>query len=259
MARIPTFTKEEYQQIAQSIEDGSYFKDSRRWYSVVYMSIMPERCFYIILTTIAAITGLIALVALAKLHPIVPAQPILLPMKNVTRDIPIIQRLRHSPYQSVNDALQRYFLEQYVTKRENYSFETIQSDFRFLDRYSNDGVMAAYRKYIDPGSPRSPINRYERRADRTIDISRMAIRRADNRAETWKEDGSYIADIFFTASVIDAATIEDSHWKAQVIFDYVQLKTTQPEDMENGELQVESMAFTVTDYTVIEVLPEQKE
>lgn len=189
MSRIPTFTDEEYAQCARSIEDGSYFTEGRRWYAVVYMSVMSERCLYILLTAVSTITALLAIISLLTLLPVKPAIPILFPMKNVVRDVPTIFELRHSPTQPVNDALMRYFIEAYTKKRENYTFETIQSHFRFLKSYSTPEEMQQYSRYIDPASPRSPINRYEKKASAILtspallsDV-RMALRLTGNRME----------------------------------------------------------------------------
>jgi type IV secretory pathway component VirB8 len=259
MSKIPTFTKEEYDAFAAAIEDRSYFKESRKFYSVLYMSILPERYLYIVLTFIASITAFMALYALFMLLPVKPTQPILFPMQNVLKDIPLVKELRISPYQPVNEALQDYFLKEYVKKREDYSFETIQSTFRFLRRYSDDEVMGIYRRYIDPSSPRSPINRYEKKATRDTKIEQVVIRRADGiEEEDWDAERTYIATINFEANVINPLNIEVSHWQAQITFDYVPLKMTQPDDPEKGKLKVEPMAFKVTDYSVVEVA-ERKE
>ena len=254
MSKIPTFTKEQYDAFAQAIEDNSYFRESRKFYSVLYMSIMPERCLYVILTLLACTTALYALIGLILLLPIVPTEPLLFNMQNVTRDIPIITPLRKSPYEPVNQALQEFFLKEYVVRRENYSFEKIQAAFRFLRRYSDDNVMNVYRRYIDPNSPRSPINRYEKKATRDVVITAISIKRADGiEGDDYLQDRSYVADVLFEARVISSAKIEISHWKAQVVFDYTQLKMMQPEDQVKGKLKVTPMAFKVTDYNVVEV------
>jgi type IV secretion system protein VirB8 len=260
MSKIPTFTKEQLEDVALSIENGQYFKDSRKFYSVLYMSIMPERCLFIVMTTLASITALLALISVMSLLPLRPAKPLLFPMQNVTRDLPIIIPLRNSVHQPVNDALQKYFVNAYVTKRERYDFDTIQASFRFLKRYSEESVMNAYRRYIDPSSPRSPINRYEKHATRDIDILDISITRADGSTEedTYLNPTTYIADVVLRARVINAAKIEFSYWQAQLAFDYTPLKTIQPEDPVNGKLKITPMEFSVTDYTVFEV-PAPKE
>lgn len=253
MSRIPTFTDEEYADFANSIEDGSYFKNARRWYSVLYMSVMSERCLYIILTVISTLSALFAIISLLQLLPVKPTMPLLFPMTNVTRDFPTIQELRHSPTQPVNDALQRYFVKAYVEKREDYTFEMIQSNFRFLKTYSTNAVMDAYSRYIDPASPRSPINKYEKKSERSIEVTNISIAREDGRDIDWTEDGKFIANVDFIARVIHPFATEVSDWRAQVVFDYVMLKEIQPDNQQTGKLKVEPMKFTVTDYTAIEV------
>jgi type IV secretion system protein VirB8 len=259
MSKIPTFTKEQLDNVALGIEDGTYFKESRKFYSVLYMSIMPERCLFIVMTTLAMLTGLLALIAVGSLLPLMPAKPLLFPMQNVTRDIPIIMSLRKDLHQPIDDALQRYFIKEYVVKRERYDFETIQASFRFLKRYSDSEVMTAYRRYIDPSSPRSPINRYEKRATRDVEILNISIARADGEAiDAYLEPTTYIADVTFKARVINIEKIEFSYWQTQLAFDYTPIKMQQPDDLVKGKLKVTPMEFSVTDYTVFEV-PAPKE
>lgn len=258
MSKIPTYTLEQYHEFARSIEDGSYFTNARKWYSAIYLSVMPQRSFYAVLMGIALVACITALTALGHLLPLAPATPILFPMKDVARDYPQIQRLRFDMEENVNVSLQKYFASSYVEKREGYSFERIQPSFRFLSRYSTPSVMANYRKYIDPNTPQSPISRYGRNSDRRIEVRGVSIRRIDGKEEDWETEGRFVADVKFTAYVINANEVGASHWKSQLEFEYVPLKTTQPEDTENGKLKVAPMTFTVTDYTVIETLSETR-
>ncbi|TAE82951.1 MAG: hypothetical protein EAZ74_02225 [Alphaproteobacteria bacterium] len=252
MAKIPEFTQEQYQDFARSLDDGSYFQNARKWYTIVYMSILPERCYWIVMFAIASTAAFLSIISLILLLPLAPAQPILLPMRDVLRDLPMIMPLKESPYQHVNDALQRFFIREYLTRREHYSFETINANFRFVRNYSNAPVMSSYRREINPMSPKSPINRYERKIQRKITIDTINIHRIDGKDETWEEDGRYLATVFFRANEVSLAENKKSRWKAEITFDYIQLKMIQPKDLEHGKAKVIPMKFTVTDYNIIE-------
>lgn len=252
MGKAPTFTDEEYSCFAESIESGAYFENAKKWYAAVYLSVLAERCLYIVLTAISLMAALFAIVGLLQLLPVKPTEPLLFPMKNLIRDAPTIFELRDSPYQPVNDALQRFFVSAYVERRENYSFEKIQSQFRYLKGYSSKEELQAYSRYINPSSPRSPINRYQKKIERKVDVGKVSIRREDGQPMNWDEDARFIADVSFKASEIHPFTVQLSDWTAQVVFDYEQLTVTQPDYDESDKAEVRPMKFTVVDYSVID-------
>jgi type IV secretion system protein VirB8 len=253
MKKPRIYTAEDYQQLANSIDDGSYFAESRKWYTLVYMYIMPERCVYIVFTALALTAASMVLLSLIMLNPIRPAVPLLFPMQNVLAEVPSIKKMRTSPYQAVNDAVQRFFLKEYVSRRENYSFDSIQTSFRFLRQHSTAEVMNGYRRFIDPSSVRSPINMYARKATRRIYLRSIIISRVDDGPiNDYSEDREYYAEVYFVAVVDKEGTLEETEWKAQVTFDYQQLKVIQPEDLANEKPKITPMKFTVTDYSVIE-------
>ncbi len=244
-------TAEEYAQIANAINDGSFFEEGRKWYSLIYMYFMPERCIYIIYCALAFISMCMIFLALIMLQPLAPTVPLLFPMKNVLADVPRIKKLRVSPHQEVNDALQRFFIREYVSRRENYSFDKIQTSFRFLRNHSSESVMNDYRALIDPNSPRSPINMYERKSTRRIYFQNVVIRRADNgNINDYSKDRDYYADVFYAAYVTTGDKIETTNWHSQINFNYKQLQVTQPEDLEHEKPKVTPMKFTATDYSV---------
>jgi type IV secretion system protein VirB8 len=248
------YSAEDYAKIANQIEDETFFEEGRKWYTLIYMYIMPERAIYIIYSAIASLTAIMALLSIYMLQPMSPTMSLLFPMKNVLGEVPRIKKIRVSPYQQVNDAMQRFFIREYVNRREAYSFDKIQTSFRFLRNHSDEIVMNDYRNLIDPNSPRSPINMYARKSTRQVFIQKVEIRRADDGSiNDYTQDLEYYADVYFVASVVSGDNIENTHWLAKLTFDYKQLKVKQPDDMEKGKPKVTPMKFKVTDYSVMEV------
>ena len=80
--------------ISQMIENGDYFKNARRWYTTRYMSIIPERIFFIVLTSIAIASGLVALLALLLLMPLTPREPFLYLSDNALKSWAQIKPIR---------------------------------------------------------------------------------------------------------------------------------------------------------------------
>lgn len=271
MSKIPQFTIEEYHQIAQSIENGNFFEESKKWYRALYLSILTDRCFYIVVTIIATLAALFAIFGFLKLLPISPAEPLLFPMKNTIRDTPMMSRLREDIYEPVNLSLARYHANAFVKKREDYSFERVQSRFRFLKGYSDKATMQAYSKYINPASPRSPINKYQKNVTRDVIITNTVIRKADGTTSElidWDKttEDQYIADVYYTAREFYPEKAQYSDWRATVEFNYKPLYIEQqdptvtemllglPKEITDDDKKIEAMTFLVTDYTVEELM-----
>jgi type IV secretory pathway component VirB8 len=254
MKKPRIYTTEQYAEIATLIEDGSFFKEGRKWYSLIYMYIMPERAIYVVYSAIALLILLMALISTIMLNPLSRATPLLFPMKNVLGEVPRIKKIRVSPHQQVNDAMQRFFIREYVSRRESYDFKKIQTSFRFLRNHSNKNVMSDYRNLIDPNSPRSPINMYGRKSTRQIFIQKVQIGRSDNGSiNDYDENREYYADTYFVASVVSGDSIKNNYWLSRLTFDYKQLQVKQPEETKSGKAEAVPMKFKVIDYSVMEV------
>jgi type IV secretory pathway component VirB8 len=268
MSKIPQFTVEHYHRIAETIESGEFFQESKKWYKVLYLSILTDRCFYIMIMLLAGLSALFGIIGFLQLLPISPTQPLLFPMKDSIRDTPLMSRLRDDIYEPVNLALARYHVDAYVRKREDYDFEKVQSRFRFLKGYSDKATMDAYSRYINPASPRSPINKYQKNASRNIDVTSITVRRADGQIINWEtqDKGNLIADVYFSARELYPIKVQDSNWRATVEFYYDPLRIKQraptvpemilglPKEITQPEHKIEPMTFIVTSYSVEELL-----
>ena len=251
MKKPRLYSAQEYREIANSIDNGSFFQEGRKWYSLIYMYHMPERCVYLIYFALSFIAMCLMLIALIMLQPLSSNVTVLFPMKNVLAEVPRIKKLRSSPYQNVNDAVQRFFIKEYVARREEYSFDKIQTSFRFLRNHSSELLMNDYRAFIDPYSPKSPINMYERKSTRRIFIQNIIIRRADDgNIDDYSQEREYYATIFFKSYVVTGEKIETANWKTQISFDYKPLNIIQPDDLLRGKPAVKPMKFIAKDYNV---------
>ncbi len=240
-------------EVYERLKDGTYYEEARKWYSEVYMSLISERVFYVILTTIAGLTFLLSLLALIRLLPIVPTEPLVIFQDDVAHKLPIIKKLAETG-ENPDVGLRRYFVEKYVEYRENYDRDKIASQARAVYNLSDKDTYDYYRRLIDVSNPRSPVVRYESRADRSIDVLRMQIEKDETR-----EGGFYKADVYFVAYLNTFGNIEESYWSADLEFEYVDAKVEQLQEEgaeavadEDKELKVIPMQFKVTSYNVRE-------
>lgn len=235
-------------ELSKSIQDGTFFEESRKFYSEVYLSIISERVLYLMLTCLALLTGLVSLFALLALLPLTPAEPFLFRTTDAVRSLPLIKPIAQHKAERPDDALRRYFVHQYVTYRESYSRDKIAIRARSIFHWSTKESYETYRRAIDTSNPRSPVVRYESSAEREVEVVSSEIV-----PETLGDENAYIANVDFVAYVIRMGNVEPSHWTAELKFKYVDAVVDQDKlDPETGKMIVEPMKFVVSSYAVRE-------
>ncbi|MFO1243302.1 MAG: VirB8/TrbF family protein [Rickettsiales bacterium] len=229
--------------IAESIRSGDYFRQSQAWYTTIYMSILSERFFFIVLTMIAAITMFFAALAVIGLMPITKQVPFFYVSRDINSELPVMTPLRTDEMQSVNDALRRYFVSAYIKNREEYSLDKLQAQFRMIQKHSDENAFSVYRRFIDPSNPRSPITLYQRLSIKNVSVISISIQPDPSKP------GHYNATAEFSARVKSFGKETVSTWQAQMLFNYTDLNVDQTEEKADNSLKVTPMTFTVLEYT----------
>lgn len=228
--------------IADSIRDGSYYKEAHKWYTTKYMTILSERFFFIVLTLIAFATLIFAILAVTGLMPINRPVPFFYVSRDISRELPLMIPLRANQLEPINDSLRRYFVASYVVNRENYTLDKLQPQYRMIQKHSDEGAFSVYRRFIDPSNPRSPITMYQRKSIKNVSVIRAII-------TPDATPGRYNATVDFIAKVKSFGKEETSTWQAQLLFTYQDLTVDQTEEVTDKPLKVTPMKFTVLEYT----------
>ena len=234
------------QEIAHLIRSGEYFKQAHAWYTTKYMTVLSERFFFIVLTLIAGFTMLFALLGLIGLMPVNQQVPFYYYSRDISRELPLMQPLRRSKTEPINNALRRFYVTKYVENRENYILNKLQSQFRMIQKHSDETAFSVYRRFIDPSNPRSPITLYQRNKIKEVQVNNVSIM-AD------AKPGRYNATVDFTARVKSMGSETSSVWQAQLLFEYKDLMVDQTEQKSDKPLKVTPMTFSVLEYTAREL------
>lgn len=233
--------------LKEKIRDGTYFQEARKWYSTVYMSLISERVFYVILTSASILTLLIAISSVSSLMPLSPTVPLFIRSDNVLRNLPRITPLSTEP-EEANISLRRFYAGTYVKNREIYSKNKVNELVRFVFNHSDSPTYETFKRYYDTTNPRSPIVRYAALADRYVQIQNVDVRPNDDKP------GKYEATVFFVAILSSYEGNQQSFWRADLTFDYQDLVVEQAVDktIDTG-LKITPMKFRVTSYNVREL------
>ncbi len=236
------------EELKEKIQDGTYFQDARKWYSVVYMSLISERIFYVILTVIAVLTMVVAIIALNRLMPLTPTIPLFISSNDVLRNLPRIIPLA-KPGEQTNPALRRFYVDAYVKSRENYFKDRVNQYVRFIFNNSDRQTYEVFKRLYDTTNPRSPIVTYGAVGQRDIIIIRSDISPSKEAAPD--SPAIFNATVYFDATVSTYTNQETTRWRADLTFEYQDLVVEQDtsKTIETG-LKITPMKFVVKSYTV---------
>lgn len=220
---------EDYQDIADKVRTGEYFREARKMYDLTIHDPMAERYMYVFITAISLLVLLISLSAVQSLYPLQSPVPLIFNTNDVIEDLPHIQKLQVSKSDAAGEALLRFMVRHYVQIREEYDIATFDRDVSGVKSQSSEEVFREYQMQINPANPQGPVNLYQRHSRRKINI--IQSRRMPESME-----------VVFDALVESRTEVKKSRWRANIAFKYSGIALD-----EKGE-KVKPVTFVVTKY-----------
>ncbi len=229
-------SESESQKIAsEQWKNGEYYPAARTWYQMVYLSPLAERFYFIVIGVFSFVVFLFALMAVKGLMPLSPPEAIYYGSADAEYIEPQISKMRRSVDQTPDDALLRFFLQQYVEQREGYDAERFGLAGRFIQNYSEAGEWSQYQRLVDNSNPRSPARLYARNDTRVIEVQSIQLNSPDNPTR---------AVVYYGATVETATERQKSYWTASVRFTYSGIQ-------ENPDAE-EGVRYGMPDFQVLE-------
>lgn len=141
---------------------------------------------------------------------------------------------------SENEALAKYFINQYVKRREGYNYFSLQHDYDYVLLYSAENVATDYNALINGNnSPKVIYKKAEQTA--TVQDDPSIILSSSSRADD-KDKGAYIR---FRLTIRDVATgtEKQQYWNVRLTY------RIEPQiEMASGERNNNPLKFVVTSY-----------
>ena len=234
--------------IAQKIRDGSYFEDGKKWYDLIYISPISERIYFIIVTIFSIIIFLMALISLYNLLPIVPREAFVYNSGDIVKETPDIIKLRTGD-ETPDEAIIKFYLEQYVKRRESYSEKDFKTNVYFIRNYSKHNIFSSYYHSVNPDNSRSPVRKLGRGGKIAINITNIThefVKKSNN------------AVINFDKEIITSSGRIKSNWTATIKLDYKGIELEEAYDEDKGKYYLattKNPLFKVNKYDVVENLP----
>ena len=234
------------EELYQRIKDGTYYQDGRDWYSMVYTSLMSERFFFIVLSTLALITLLLAVLSFSAILPLKPIETFLYENARGATHFAHLRPLRNDSDEDVNQAVRKHLSEQYVIHRESYERSKYGFNVKVVQQNSDDVAFRAYRNHIDRSNPKSPITLYGAASIRSVEVKSVEVIEDEN------SDNGFIARVNYVALVRSPKGGNVSNWTAEVKFYYKDVAVVDADNSDrdpDNPVEIDPMEFRVTSYS----------
>lgn len=226
-------TPDDYVHIAEKVRSGEYFREAKSMVDVSVNDPMAERYFYIFITVIALLTFVFAMFAMQSLYPLNRNVPFVYAINDVLEDMPSIAPLRSSPNESVDDAVLYFLGKTFVEHYESYNINKLSRNYGGVEHAATPEILGRYQVLMNTGNPESPVVKYERHTQRTIEP--VMVQRMVSPENT--------LEVTYDAILSNSEASVKTRHNATLSYDYSGVEIDPETDM------VTPVSFTVTRYS----------
>lgn len=145
----------------------------KSWYEDRYQTVVVQRNF-LALVTVSSLAGIIfSVLSVVKIVSSKTIEPFVIGIEDKTGITNVIRPIQQEKY-AYDEVLRRYFLTQYMMKRETYNINSFEYNYFTVVRLlSNSTVYGAFRASVYVNNPNSPVRLGN--VQRTIKIKSMVF------------------------------------------------------------------------------------
>ncbi len=144
----------------EQVHSGEYFESARQWYQLLYETPVIERSMAIFIAALCLLIAFIALMTLSSLYPLNQTKAVFVENNAIGINVPTLRSLKESPNEPISLSIARIITERYVQSRENFAFNRndLAEQDRLVYHHSSPQTFQAYRLWLQPNNPTSPVN-----------------------------------------------------------------------------------------------------
>lgn len=198
--------------------ENKYFAEATAWDNNIYTKIkQSERRAWIVAVS-AILVALLASVSIASMLPLKTVEPFVIRVDNNTGLTDVVNILRESDIEAT-EAMNKYWLSQYIRHRENYLWDTRNFDRRIVGLMSAPSVQEQFATYTDPRlNQQAPIRIYGENTEVKTAITAISML---NNGETIGGETRYTALVRYSKDVSRAGEFSPkSYWAATITFTF---------------------------------------
>ncbi len=180
----PEEEKEHQEFIRESVVDGSYFKDAFDWYAFQYIRPVCERTMLFFVAIMTGLTCYVLFLMTEAALPMVQQVPVVIYAKDSSLYLPVIKKLKDAPnLRTVDEAVAKYLLVQYLRTREEYDFrdaniEDLNLKFNVIKNNSSSDEYINFQNFMSESNAASPMINFGKNITRKIVIDSVTFPKA---------------------------------------------------------------------------------
>lgn len=180
----PEEEKEHQEFIKESVANGSYFQDALDWYAFQYIKPVCERTMLFFVAIITGLTCYVLFLMTREALPLVQKVPVVIYAKDSSTYLPVIKKLKDAPdLRTVDEAVVKYLLIQYLRTREEYDFrdaniEDLNLKFNVIKNNSSADEYINFQNFMSEANAASPMNNFGKNVTRKIAIDSVTFPKA---------------------------------------------------------------------------------
>ncbi len=222
--------------IAKNIQNGQYYKDAREWYSFRYLAPVTERSLLFVITLVAILSGIIAVVTSKSMFPTMTEVPVVVKVDDAIDHYTAIHRLSDRDATGVipYNAVAQYLVEHYVRIRESYDYTQFEPQYLRMRGASSKKVFREFQQEMSLENPNSRTVRLGRHSTRTVLVTKFQF----------AEDNDLMHKAWVTFETETMGGGQDAikeMWAAEISFTMTDVDTAR---------DTKKMEFRVTNYKV---------
>lgn len=156
---------------------GSAAKDNRtskNWYNDKYDWMLVQRNAIFVVLVASIVTIVFLNFSISYIKSTKSIEPFVIEIEPKTGVPTVIQPLTAVAYTG-DEAINRYFVWNYVRLREEYNFSDYKTMMQDVRLFSADNVYSQYRRLVDPGNLQSPYNVYGQYTVRKVELKSLIM------------------------------------------------------------------------------------
>jgi type IV secretion system protein VirB8 len=214
--------------------------DVKSWYKDKYEFVRSQRDLFALITLVSLLCSAAAVAAVMWLTPYKSVEPYLIQIDQTSGIVKRVDPVTRDQY-TANEAIDRYFIAQYIRARENYHPAVFQQNYNLVRVMSTRDVFVSYARGVREANPDSPVATIGKFGQRDVKFKNITFisTASDFRAEKIAQARILMTDTF---SVSRGDRV--MHSIVTVKFQYSNLTLSQEERYLNP------IGFLVTAYTI---------
>lgn len=208
---------------------------SRNWYKDRYQYVLVQRKLLTAITLTSLIVTLVTVVVISQLTPLKSVEPFVIQVdqkSGITRTVDPLT----VPELTANEAVNNFFLVQYIRSRETYSLTDLARNYNIVRVMSEP--TSVYRRFVAEADPNNPTSNAAR-------LGSAGIRTVQFKSITYLNPRLVQARILIEERG-GGTGYRQYHKIALIAFQYIKLNLT------NEERYINPLGFRVTDYRIDE-------